>query len=415
MKVHPIGTVRQQPDGQNGISELPQRAPTASPDRLPGNQQLQRIARDGAATVTFGPFVLTTHAQLAAASHLAVTQLRLDLEDLGAYAPARTRAEEWITTLEWWQPYLVQQGDQPLTPAAAATARKYLDEVTEIRREIAAARKAALLRELRYAAAEARASAAAAEKLQPALADWLRAAYRSGKESRIRETADLIGTVTDLGMGMHLLSRRIAEGLAESAGVQLVRVSELAEALGKLNEGLAAVNLALIVFDSERKATELEEGMREIGGATGAFTALSTLLDLAPHIGLYANLYLVPMTKAIWAQLSHLVEQLHDANKEWVEVSGELMYPGVEPGPQEMSPFMVAVMRAAAVEDVPPIPQPVKKYFVEHREAIEAGAKGEVPTTGWFLRRLDMREAAEWIFHHRRELWAMFYGSTTVP
>lgn len=415
-----------QQTGATASPERPLSLPTPVPDKTTGNLQRQRGGRGAAdasersvregGTVKFGPFVLTTYAQLAAAGRFAVAQMQEDLAVVAPYSGVRREAEEWIAALELWQPYLVQQGEQALTLGAAALAQAFIDDGAKIREEIGEAKRVVVLRELRGAQAAAEAAAATAERLLPPLADRLRAAYRSGKESRIREVADLIGTVTDVGWGLHELSREVMKTLAELADFELGAVSKLTKALDKLNKGLAAFNLAMIILDPERKATQIEDGMRQLSDATGAFTALGTLLGLEPHIGLIANVYLVPMTRAILALLSRLVDQLHEVNKEWVELSGELMYPGAEPGDQEMFTFMVAVMQAASVEELPRIPQIARKYLVDHRDEIEAGAKEEVPTTGWwFWRRLDTREAIDWIFRRRRKLWAMLYGSTTVP
>jgi hypothetical protein len=92
------------------------------------------------------------------------------------------------------------------------------------------------------------------------------------------------------------------------------------------------------------------------------------------------------------------------------------MYPAAEPGSEEMFRFMIAVMRAEASDKVPGIPAPVKTYLLEHRRAFGAGAKKDVPTTGWwFWRELDSQRARQWLFANRRVIWAMLYGSMPVP
>ena len=279
-------------------------------------------------------------------------------------------------------------------------------------------------RGLERARAEAVAAAKQSELLRGKLDDAMRAAYRTGKESRIREVAEEIGTALDIGMGLHELARRISESLTELHGIELAPVSELTEALSDFNKGLAAFNLMLTLTDTERKSTAAEEGMRQINSAAGAFAALSTLAGLPAHIGLYANLYLVPLTKAIMAQLSRVVESLHARNVESEEaLGGPLLYPGAEPGGQEMFEFMVAVMHAARADQLPPMPDAVKEYLLEHREQIEAGTRlspevegEEIPTTGgWFWRELDTPRALEWLLAHRQLVWAMFYGSMQPP
>src|SRR5262249_15201271 len=160
-------------------------------------------------------------------------------------------------------------------------------------------------------------------------------------------------TVFDLGVGLHELTRQIVEVAAEVRDIKLAPVGRLAEGVININKGLAALNLVLIVTDRERKATAVEEGMRQVTAAASAFAALATLGGLPAHVGLYANIYLVPMMKVIFVQIGRLVESLHEVNVESVGALGEILYPGVEPGGLAMFEFMVVVMRAGAVNELP--------------------------------------------------------------
>lgn len=362
--------------------------------------------------------------QLFMASRFAVFQLRNDIEGLEAGSLDLDRARKWIEEVEAWQPFIEAQGEQSLSEASNVMAHKYLDEWFAIEHGIDEAKQARMRRELWNAQAKANSAAEQVEQLKPKLANGLRAAYRTGDESKIKEAADVVGTALDIGMGVRELSRMIAEKVAEHLETELAEAGKLTEGLEKFNRALAVLNLALIITDHERKATELEQGMKEIADASSAFAALATLGKLAPHIGLYANLYLVPMVKAIMAGVSRLVNQLHEANIEWVEFSGDIMYPAAEPGGQEMFDYMVSAMHAASADAMPPITKPIQEYLFDHREALEAGARtstereeeGEVPTKGWwFWRRLDTPKALEWLFEHRERVWAMFYGAMRVP
>jgi hypothetical protein len=366
-------------------------------------------------SVDFGWFTAHTFSDVANGGRVLIGQLESDMKDLGWFS-ARERAEEWIAWIQFWEPYLDKQGSAALTPEAATKARDYIKDYVSIREAITAESDSRVRDELRRARQRAEDAAAEAQKMKPKLDDALRDAFRTGDESMIEKVADVSGTALDIGLGFNEIARKISEQIAESHGLgELAPLSKFTEALDGLNKGLAAVNLAF-ALTGEKKTTELEEGARWIGVASTAFASLVTLAALPAHMALYADLYLVPMTKAIIAQLGHVTELLHEENKQWVEFSGEPLYPGAEPGGEEMFKFMVDVMHASGPEGVPALPKEVQKFLYEHREALEAGAKEEVPTTGWwFWRDIDKKEAVDWVYYHRDRIWAMFYGSMKVP
>jgi hypothetical protein len=396
--------------GNAAVRTMLQRDDTASPAAQPAAAQPSTDT-----SVDFGWFTANTFTDVANGGRVLVGGLESEMKDLGSFA-ARERAEEWIAWIQFWEPYLDKQGSAPLTPEAAAKARGYIKDYISIREAITAESDSRVRDELRRARQRAEDAAAEAQKMKPKLDDALRDAFRSGEESLIEKAADVSGTALDIGVAFNELSRKISEeiGKVHELG-ELAPISKFTEALDGLNKGLAVINLAF-ALTGEKKTTELEEGARWIGVATTAFASLVTLAALPAHMALYADLYLVPMTKAIIAQLGHVTELLHEENKDWVEFSGEPMYPGAEPGGEEMFKFMVNVMHAAGPEGVPSLPKEVQSFLLEHREALEAGAKEEVPTTGrWFWRDIDTKEAAEWVYYHRDRLWAMFYGSMKVP
>src|SRR5262249_9555832 len=133
------------------------------------------------------------------------------------------------------------------------------------------------------------------------------------------------------------------------------------------------------------------------------------------------RLYRVPMTKAIMAMLSRLIDQLHEENKDWVALTGEFGREGAEPGSRKLNAnvllrFMATVMRADSAEDLPAVTPAIAEYFIDHREALDAGALEEMPTKGWWWwRSLDTRKGREWLFQNRGRIWAMLYGSMEVP
>jgi hypothetical protein len=83
---------------------------------------------------------------------------------------------------------------------------------------------------------------------------------------------------------------------------------------------------------------------------------------------------------------------------------------------------MEKVMRANALEDVPAIIKggDVEKVLLGQRELIQKGIPQEegsakIPTTGMLWRELDATKIRSWIYEHRLDLWAMFYGKLPVP
>jgi hypothetical protein len=280
-----------------------------------------------------------------------------------------------------------------------------------LRNDIARAGQAVIDGELLRVRAAATTAAQRAEALRPPLADAMRAAFRAGDTRLLADVLGLIGTVTDLGLGMHSLARETAEAVGRLASVDLVPVGRYVAGLERLNRGLAAINLAMSSTEA-RAATALEEGLRQVGVAAGAFSSLATLARLPAHMGLYANMYLVPLTRGIIAGLTRVTNALHVENRTWVAIFGRPARFGVEPGGDEMWDFMIAVMAARSPSDVPAIP----KFLMEHRARFEAGTGDAVPTSGrWPWRSLHSAAARDWVFANRHRLWAMLYGSMAVP
>ena len=176
---------------------------------------------------------------------------------------------------------------------------------------------------IRRAAAEAERVAAEYRRLEPKLLDAARAAFRADDDS-LKSLADFLdkhGTNLDIGLGIFEMSRDISGALMKAKGLDVPPIGKFADALGKLNKGLSALNLALSLRGEAGK-TELDKGINGIGFAAGAFSALGTLLGASAHIGLYANLYLVPLTKACLEGVAKLGEHMHEQNKTWVEAFG---------------------------------------------------------------------------------------------
>lgn len=377
-----------------------------------------------------------TNEQVAALARLAVASLREDFGDVES-AAVKTQITDWIATVEGVLPYFERHAGEKVDPSHVVLINHQYDELLRVRaamhRDKLIQIKEALWRE-HDAAVKA---AEAAEALQPALDDALRAAYRMGSSSTVREAVSTVKGAISVGRNLRSLAADITTdimGLPLASGtkiyvdhwtsqigrpkITIINVGKYTEALGKLGRGLAALNVALTIADRSKKATEAEQGMKDLSDAVNIGTDLisASPLVVPPHFSLYSTLYLKPALKVIGKQIGVLVENLSDVNRTAVEVTGDLMYPNAEPGGQEMFDLMVKVMHAGDESGFPALPGGVREYLFDHREKLAAGAESDVPTEGsWFWKDLDAPAARRWLFANRQRVWAMFYGSMKVP
>jgi hypothetical protein len=402
--------------------------------RALGNRAVARLAQDGRVLARqpakapakedkpepiFGWFSdepLTDHLQLAAYYRLGAIQVTEGLKGIQADKDLAKRAQEWVDEINSWAEYYEGTKGQKISDEELRRTHQLFDIGAGIRKDIEWVADEPARAERRRAAERAEALAAEVEKLAPKMAETARAAFKAGDESLLASIADIVGNVTDIGLGIHELSREITKSIMEARGVELPAVGKYTEALGKLNKGLAAINLALSLA-GEKGKTELDEGLREVGIAAGAFSSLGTLAGLPAHMGLYANLYLVPLTKACIAGIQRIAEYVHEENKAWIELYGQPGNYAVEPGGQPMWQFMVQVMKVKDESQMPTPSDSVADYFVEHRDAFNAGVGGttKMPVSGWWSKSLDKDEFRRWLFYRRKQVWAMLYGSIKVP
>jgi hypothetical protein len=386
--------------------------------------------------VDAGFFDAENNQQLAAAGRLAVGELERDMTDLEGSSKAWALADEWVHTVNAWLPYLDAKGNEPIEKSIASQVGRLMKEYLEIRKAIGE-EKADLLREsYRSAQRAAEKAAEEAEALQPKLDDALRAAFRKGSSSTVKEAVSTVKSAISIGRNLRTLAFDISKeifNLSPPSGtkiyvrqpwdlnrpirLELVNVSRYTDMLTKLGRGLAVINIALTIADRSKRATAAEQGMKDLNDVVGVSTDMGTVVGgLAPHMSLITTMYIKPMLKAITAQISHLVEELSEINRAYVEATGDLMYPNVEPGGQPMFDFMVAVMHADSVDQVPKIDDEVEEYLFDQRDKLEEGAEEEVPTSGWWLwKGLATGEARHWVFRNRKRVWAMFYGSLRAP
>jgi hypothetical protein len=212
------------------------------------------------------------------------------------------------------------------------------------------------------------------------------------------------------------MSRYITSALMKAKNLDVPPIGKLAAGLAKLNKGISAINLALSMRGESGK-TELDKGINGIGFAAGAFSSLGTLFGVSAHIGMYANLYLVPLTKACLEGVAKLGELMHEQNKTWVEAFGAPGNYMVEPGGEPMWRYMTSVMKAKSSKSVAEPSDEVAAYFFEHRGKFDIGVNATaswatMPIEGvWGLRKLDKAKFTQWIFNNRHAVWAMLYGS----
>ncbi len=377
-----------------------------------------------------------TNVQVAALARLAIISLKEDYDDIDS-ASLKTAVTEWISTVNGVLPYFDREGEKPIDTGLIPLINYQYDELVRIREAIRIEGlikiKAALWR-MHDAAIKA---AEEAEALQPALDDAMRAAYRKGSSNALKDVVSTLKSSISIGRNIRSLAADITKdimGLPLASGTKLyvdhwssqigkpkitiINVGKYTEKLGTLGRGLSALNIALTIYDRSKKATAAEQGVKDLSDAFNIGTDAFSLGPLAmpPHFSLYSTLYLKPALKVISKQIGVLVNNLSDVNKVGVELTGNLLYPGAEPGGQEMFDLMVKVMHADSLTGVPALSEKIKTYLYDHRENLSAGAEALVPTEGsLFWKSLDPGRARSWLFANRKRIWAMFYGSMKVP
>lgn len=376
--------------------------------------------------------------QLAAVARLSIASLESDLADVDS-DEVRTAARKWIETVRGSLPYFDRHGPEPIDESLVPLVNHQIDELVAIRQDIQRDKDRQLTDALRAELRAAERAADEVEAMQPALDDAMRAAFRQGGSSAVKDAVSTVKSALSIGRNIrslaagitsdiHLLNLPVPSGTRMaidtwSSGigrvkVTIVNVNKYTDMLANLGRGLSAINIALTIADRSKRATEVEQGMKDLNDVVNVSTDLASLptVGLPPHMSLMTTLYIKPALKVITKQIGVLVGHLSDINRTSVAVTGDLMYPNAEPGGQAMFDFMIAVMHAGDVAGVPAISGAVKSYLYDHRDKLAAGAEEEVPTEGWwFWEDLDSARAKSWIFIHRRQVCAMFYGSMEVP
>lgn len=379
---------------------------------------------------------IQTNAQLAAVARFYAGQLESDLAEVESDS-VKSQANEWLKTVKNALPYFEKHASEPINEAMVPLINHEIDQLTAIRAAMQEDKDNQLREALRREQRAAEKAADEVEAMQPKLDDAMRAAYRKGSTSSLKETVSTVKSALSIGRNIRALAYGIATDIAKldvpkgtvmavdrwtsqigSVKVTVVNVSKYTDMLGTLGRGLSAINIALTVLDRSQRATEAEQGMKDLNDAVSLSTDLFSLspMSMPPHMSLYMTLYLKPALKVISKEIGILVEDLSDQNRVAVAVTGNLLYAGAEPGGQPMFDLMVAVMHSQHLTDVPTVDGDAADYLYDHREKMEAGTEAEVPTSGsFFWKKLDSASARTWLFNHRRQVWAMFYGSMEIP
>ena len=378
---------------------------------------------------------METHGQVAIILQLEINSLKGDLSL--ASTKVKRQADEWIE----WANGMVQICIQ--SKYVAERVDVYIpvinclyDSLLGLRVAVHDDKLSQVKDELKHEREAATKAAKKAKALLPRMDDALRAAFRQGSHNTLREVASTVGSVISTGSDLHSLATAIADEIYrlpiakdpkhwmyKPNSPQIKRtIGKCTEALGKINRGLSTLEVVLTVLDRRKRATEAEQGMKELSDAVTIITGLPSVLgfSLMPHFSIYTNFYLKPALETISKQIGVLVGIRSSQNRDFVQVTGNLLSGIVEPGGQEMFDLMVQVMHAKNDSRVPELPSGVKEYLFQHREKLSAGLSPSataVPTEGrWMFQKYsDGPQGRIWLFTYRRDIWAMLYGSMPVP
>ena len=379
-----------------------------------GNAAVQRLVvqRDA---VRLGEVTATTYGQ-------AVEPLVRRTLELGEMAhhlhegdALRTAARELNDEVIATVTYFRSHETEAMSAHYADQTRRLWSELTTTTNAVAARQREEVQRSLRAAERDVQEALRRMRDEQPRLDRAARQAFLSGDDDLIAQVASWTGFATDVGMGLHEMSRQLAEAIAETRGTTIPPAGRGVEILNTLNRVLAGINLFYSVQGVLGTApTELATAEARINGIVGTFSAGGTLLNLAPHIGLYTNLYLGPMTQIVLRRVNTILDQhLHGLN-EAAGAGVTQVEASSEPGGWPVFTFMWRMMTTE--QEPPSVAEAVKEYFFDNRDAIGAATRSAVPIQGFIgFREVNEAEFKPWVFAHRQELWRSFYGAMQVP
>lgn len=308
-------------------------------------------------------------------------------------------------------------------------AAEWLDSYESAYTDIDTARTRAAAAKLNEAAATINKSDGQLSTVTDQLRDRQRQAMLANDSKSILATTDMMQTVLDTAL---VLKQSVLD-------IRKLNVEILAEELKWLGKGTppsakwipgvldiaTKIDKVYAVFTLARAgyamamggATEAEEGRTAISAMSTVVGAGFTLMNASAGLTVYANLYIGPMVNRCLEMIAKLEGMIAAQNLSCMkEGMWDLVVWRVEPGGRHLFDFMCQVMAASGSEAIPNPPDTVAKLMLNRQDALKAGTREEVPTKGmWFWEKLDAAKVKRWLFAHRLEVWAMFYGSAPVP
>ena len=322
-------------------------------------------------------------------------------------------------------------GSEPFDKGNEKVLKEWFDKYARAINSVRSEQAAEAARRVRAAVDELQKAQAAMEAAEPALRERQRSAFRAGDESALLQVADTLATILDTAL---TTKSTIQEALAFSDSLRFLggtgpgkiidvsgKVSGVLEIAEKVNKWYAAFQLARMALDLMTPGkTSSAGGMKGVSAMATVMSAGGTLLGASAGFTLYSNLYIGPMVSACLDQLKRIEDTLsRTTNRAWIEM-GKFDYVNwsIEPGGREMFDYMLQVMRASSGADLPIPRGKANDYLVDNEDDFDAGIGGKdgMPMTGhWFWRDTDDDSIRQWLFRHRKDMWAMLYGDCPVP
>lgn len=268
------------------------------------------------------------------------------------------------------------------------------------------------------------------EKAHEALSGSMDRIRDAQRQAYLAEESDLAAKILDFAFKANDLATKLVTAKQETHRI----TSELSNLVGQgakcplpvkylsVFRAIDEVKNALALFSAASDL--LSEGKTGMSKSIKAVKAMATIAEVSSSLikatgGL--SLALSPLQSEILDQtlkaLGHLIDVAKRINRDLIEQGlFDSVNWDLEPGNRPLFDFMMQVMAAGSPGDIPtPVPGAVSDYMVDNKSDIEKAATGgeEMPTSGWwFWEKVDQGAIAEWVFKHRENLWAIFYGST---
>ena len=317
-----------------GNAAIARRLGPAARRKRPWDPPLPRVAEvlNAPGSVPFPPFgVLTTWGGLAVAAQFSVKEMARAMSAVGSDEGVRAGAAQWTEEMVGWITYARSIGEETrLGRWEVAQIAELLVVRATIAERATYIQAAAGAHSRRQVQAAAMAAAVEAEKLQVGLDQRMWAPLRAADGGRHTRAVGLAGIVSQIGKGLHDIARDAATNVGDGSGVNIGPISRYTGCLKGLSKALSTINFGLSAR-GEAGSTQLAEGMRQVSLMAETLRKLTTIAGEA----LPATMHLVSITKKIVAGIQQLIDQLHEDNRGWIELTGEPFGYSVERGNTE--------------------------------------------------------------------------------